>query len=641
MKYVVVSGGVVSGLGKGISISSLGVLLKASGLRVTAVKVDPYLNYDAGTMSPFEHGECYVVGDGGETDLDCGAYERFLDINLNANNNLTTGKIYGQVLAAERKGEYLGKTVQVIPHVTNAIMDWIEDVAHTPVDGQAGAPDVCLVELGGTVGDIESLVYLEALRQFRGRVGQENMIFVHVSLVPVVGAVGEQKTKPTQHSVKELRSVGINPDMLICRSTSPLEADVRSKLALFTQVPVNAVLAVHDVPNLYHVPLILAQQGAHDVVIKHLGLASRVKPMDIKPWAQLAATVDELRTDEPIVVALVGKYTGLSDSYLSVIKALKHASMAVRRRVEIAWIDATGLEAPEETSPEHAACWRELRAAHAVLIPGGFGTRGVAGKLAAAHYARTHKVPMLGICLGMQVAVIEFCREVLGMPRAHSTEFSPDTPEPVIVNMPEHSTTHLGGTMRLGARTTILRPRHDEQTTWLQDLYGPVPAVLERHRHRYEVNPELLPRLVEAGMFITGTDERGVRAVAVELSREAHPYYVGVQYHPELISRPLAPSPLFVGLVRAAAGTLADSVPLLEGAQSIAVRTATHIRPALASTPIAPSSDSVRLRADVALSTTSRTEAPLDLHPVAPQSHLIGRAPSPGLASTEALHHGE
>ena len=542
MKYVVVSGGVLSGLGKGVTASSIGVLLKAAGLRVTSIKIDPYLNSDAGTMSPFEHGEVFVLDDGGEVDLDLGNYERFLDINLSKDNNLTTGKIYAKVIEAERRGDYLGKTVQVIPHITDAVQDWIESVAARPADGSDETPDACIIELGGTVGDIESAPYVEALRQFQFRVGRENVTFVHVSLVPVMGPVGEQKTKPTQHTVKELRGLGITPDILVCRSSKPLNEETRNKLAAFCHVKPQAVMSTHDVPNIYHVPLMLQEQGLCDI----LGVDCSATGM-LDDWKAMAFHLDTLT--EEVHIAMVGKYTDLSDAYLSVIKSLQHAAMAVDRKLVIDWIEASHLE-ENWAAEDHEAAWAALRRADGVLVPGGFGDRGVEGKIRAAHYARTEGVPYLGICLGLQIATIEFCRNVLGMTGANSTEFEDNPEHAAVVFMPEISKTHLGGTMRLGSRPTLWQ--HDGST--IRALYGPGEAVDERHRHRYEVNPDLIERIEEAGLVFVGKDESGQRCEIFELND--HPYYVGVQFHPEFKSRPGKPSPPFLGLLKAASDQL-------------------------------------------------------------------------------------
>jgi len=542
MKYVIVSGGVLSGLGKGVTASSLGVLLKSAGMRPTAIKIDPYLNTDAGTMSPFEHGEVFVLDDGGEVDLDLGNYERFLDVNLTRDNNLTTGKVYSKVIEAERRGDYLGKTVQVIPHITDSIQDWIEDVAQRPADDSGEVPDVCVIELGGTVGDIESAPFIEALRQFQFRAGPENVCFVHVSLVPVIGVVGEQKTKPTQHTVKELRSLGITPDMLVCRSERPLEEDVRNKLALFCHVPPEAVLSAHDVSNIYRVPLLLEQQGVSQMLADKLGFELPSDRPILDSWSQMADRVDNL--SEEIHIAMVGKYTGLSDSYLSVIKALQHSSFEVGRKLVIDWIEASDLE---ESPEQNNDAWGLLKQANGILVPGGFGDRGIEGKILAAGYARENKVPYLGVCLGLQIAVIEFCRSVLGWEDANSTEFNEQTPHPVIVFMPEISKTHLGGTMRLGSRPTMFQV--DECTT--RELYSGAAHVDERHRHRYEVNPALIEDIEAKGLKFVGKDDSGQRCEIFEL--DDHPYFVATQYHPEFKSRPGRPSPPFLGLLRAAA----------------------------------------------------------------------------------------
>jgi CTP synthase len=549
MRYVVVSGGVLSGLGKGVTASSIGVLLKAAGLRVTAVKIDPYLNTDAGTMSPFEHGEVFVLDDGGEVDLDLGNYERFLDINLGKDNNITTGKIYSKVLEAERRGDYLGKTVQVIPHITDAVQDWIEDVAKQPADGSLEEPDVCVIELGGTVGDIESAPFVEALRQFQFRVGIENCCFVHVSLVPVIGVVGEQKTKPTQHTVQVLRGLGISPDMLVCRSEIPLADEAREKLALFCHVKPEAVLSASDVSNIYHVPLVLEEQGVSQMLSERL----RFDLPDSRPllddWRAMAARVDGLEGE--VHIAMVGKYTGLSDSYLSVIKSLQHASFAVGRKLVIDWIEASHLEdlngaKSEDGDKENTEAWELLKKADGILVPGGFGDRGVEGKIIAAGYARENNVPYLGICLGLQVAVIEFCRNVLGWTGANSTEFDEQTPHPVVVFMPEISKTHLGGTMRLGSRPTLFQVDSCET----KSLYGGEEHVDERHRHRYEVNPDCVDAIESNGLTFVGKDRSGQRCEIFEL--KSHPYFVGTQYHPEFKTRPNRPSPPFLGLLKAA-----------------------------------------------------------------------------------------
>ena len=543
MKYVIVSGGVLSGLGKGVTASSIGVLLKSAGLRTTSIKIDPYLNSDAGTMSPFEHGEVFVLDDGGEVDLDLGNYERFLDLNLGRDNNLTTGKIYSKVIEAERRGDYLGKTVQVIPHITDEIQNWIERVAHLPADGLEGSPDACIIELGGTVGDIESSPYIEALRQFQFKVGRENVTFVHVSLVPVMGPVGEQKTKPTQHSVKELRGLGITPDILVCRSTKPMTDETKEKLAAFCHVSPDAVMSTHDVPNIYHVPLMLEKQG----LCKILGRDCNSTSM-LEEWRAMAYDLDKLTED--VSIAMVGKYTDLSDAYLSVIKSLQHAAMKVRRKLSINWIEASHLEDhwQSKNSDEYKSAWQDVKDSDGILVPGGFGDRGIEGKINAAKYARENNIPYLGICLGLQVATIEFCRNVLGMKGANSTEFDENAEYPAVIFMPEISKTHLGGTMRLGSRPTIWQVDDCK----IKRLYGTDDSVDERHRHRYEVNPDIIENIEQAGLKFVGKDETGQRCEIFEL--ENHVYYVGVQYHPEFKSRPGRPSPPFLGLLMAASG---------------------------------------------------------------------------------------
>lgn len=545
MKYVVVTGGVLSGLGKGVTASSIGVLLKSAGLRVTSIKIDPYLNSDAGTMSPFEHGEVFVLDDGGEVDLDLGNYERFLDVALTRDNNITTGKVYAKVIEKERRGDYLGKTVQVVPHITNEIQDWIEAVAHVPADGTSSTPDACVIELGGTVGDIESAPFIEALRQFQFRAGKGNVCFVHVSLVPVMGPVGEQKTKPTQHTVKELRGLGIIPDILVCRSENPLDTETKSKLAAFCHVGEDAVVSAHDVSNLYQIPISLHKQSVLRMVSNNLGFNIPNSLPMLDEWKEMADKVDML--EDEVRIAMVGKYTGLSDSYLSVIKALQHSAFAVNRKLIIDWIESTNLD-PIERTPMYDDAWTILKAADGILVPGGFGNRGVEGKIAAANYARVNNVPYLGVCLGLQIATIEFCRNVLGLDGANSAEFDESAPVQAVVFMPEISKTHMGGTMRLGTKPTPFLVDDCK----VRRLYGGASHVDERHRHRYEVNPELIESIEAAGLIYVGKDETGERCEIMEL--EGHPYYVGTQYHPEFKSRPGRPSPPFLGLLKASCG---------------------------------------------------------------------------------------
>ncbi|KAG6533834.1 hypothetical protein ZIOFF_007712 [Zingiber officinale] len=554
MKYVLVTGGVVSGLGKGVTASSIGILLKACGLRVTSIKIDPYLNTDAGTMSPFEHGEVFVLDDGGEVDLDLGNYERFLDIKLTRDNNITTGKIYQYVINKERRGDYLGKTVQVVPHITDAIQEWIERVAMIPVDGTDEPADVCIIELGGTIGDIESMQFIEALGQFSYRVGPGNFCLVHVSLVPVLKSVGEPKTKPTQHSVRGLRGLGLTPHILACRSEKPLEVNVKEKLSLFCHVPVANIITLHDVTNIWHIPLVLREQKAHEALLKLLNLERCTKEPLLVEWMARAKLCDMLH--DPVKIAIVGKYTGLPDSYLSVLKvnadALLHASVACRKKLVINWVPSSDLEetSAEETPDAYKAAWRLLKSADGILVPGGFGDRGVEGKILAAKYARENKVPYLGICLGMQIAVIEYARSVMNLREANSTEFDPDTTTPVVVFMPEGSKTHMGGTMRLGSRRTYFELADCKSAK----LYGKASFVDERHRHRYEVNPEMVTEFEEAGLAFVGKDETGRRMEIIELP--THPYFVGVQFHPEFKSRPGKPSAVFLGLIAASCGRL-------------------------------------------------------------------------------------
>ncbi|KAI3742814.1 hypothetical protein L1987_60510 [Smallanthus sonchifolius] len=561
MKYVLVTGGVVSGLGKGVTASSIGVILKASGLRVTSIKIDPYLNTDAGTMSPFEHGEVFVLDDGGEVDLDLGNYERFLDVRLTRDNNITTGKIYQSVLEKERKGDYLGKTVQVVPHITDAIKDLIESVAAIPVDGKVGPADVCVIELGGTVGDIESMPFIEALRQLFFSKGPDNFCLIHVSLVPVLGVVGEQftlmlvisenKTYTTQCS----GTASIRPDpslfsMSVCSAVmvtlQPLLETTKQKLSQFCHVPVASILNIHDVPNIWHVPFLLRNQNAHEAILKQLALLCVAIPPNLQEWTTRAETFDNLTNS--VKIAMVGKYVGLTDSYLSVVKALLHACTALSLKPSIEWIAASDLEdeSAKLTPEAHTKAWETLRNSACVLVPGGFGDRGVTGMILAAKYARENKVPYLGICLGMQISVIEISRSILGWKGANSTEFDEHAPNPVVIFMPEGSRTHMGNTMRLGSRRTLLQT----SDCITAKLYQNPEYVDERHRHRYEVNPEVVADLEKTGLRFVGKDESGQRMEILELP--SHPFYVGVQFHPEYKSRPGKPSALFLGLILAA-----------------------------------------------------------------------------------------
>lgn len=578
VKFVLVSGGVISGIGKGLTASSLGVLLKSCGWRVTAIKIDPYLNRDAGTMSPFEHGEVFVLDDGGEADLDLGNYERFLDVTLSSDNNITTGKIYSHVMERERMGAYLGKTVQVVPHITDAIQEWIMRVATKP-DAGGKVPEICVIELGGTVGDIESMPFVEALRQLRYNVGDVNFCSVFVSLVPVLGVVGEQKTKPTQHGVKSISSMGLSPHLIVCRSEQPLHAETRRKLAMFCQVAPDAVASVHDVSNTYRIPMMLQEQGVCNLLIRSLHLVWRL-PTRLEKWARMAASLESLgRTQKHVTICLVGKYTGLCDAYLSVIRALQHAGMAVGRTVKVVWIESSHLESPTTAgsdgtssangsvitdvqrpavkSPGDAdanreAAWEQLRKADGILVPGGFGDRGIEGKILAIRHARDTKTPFLGICLGMQMAAVEATREAFREPKANSAEFDSDAPVHAVVYMPEVDKTRMGGTMRLGVRKTVIKD-DDCLAAW---LYGE-HEIYERHRHRYEVNPEVVGKLEKDGRVrFVGMDTSGTRMEILE--GQDHPFFLGTQFHPEFKSRPGRPSPPFVGLVMAAAGMPLD-----------------------------------------------------------------------------------
>ncbi|CDO94338.1 unnamed protein product [Kluyveromyces dobzhanskii CBS 2104] len=559
MKYVIVSGGVISGIGKGVLASSTGMLLKTLGLKVTSIKIDPYMNLDAGTMSPLEHGECFVLNDGGETDLDLGNYERYLNVTLTKDHNITTGKIYSHVIAKERKGDYLGKTVQVVPHLTNAIQDWIERVSRIPVDNTGLEPDVCIIELGGTVGDIESAPFVEALRQFQFRVGKENFALIHVSLVPVIH--DEQKTKPTQAAIKDLRSLGLLPDMIACRCTEKLDQPTIDKIAMFCHVGPNQVVNVHDVNSTYHVPLLLLEQNMIHNLAEILKISKiELSIEDVKRgedllhrWKKLTSNIEE--SFETVKIALVGKYTNLKDSYLSTIKALEHSSMRCKRKLEIIWVEASDLEPETNENVENKAkfhhAWNCISMADGILVPGGFGNRGTEGMVLAAKWARENNIPYLGVCLGLQIATIEFVRNVLGNKNGTSAEFYPESKEEdhVVVYMPEIDKENLGGTMRLGLRPTIFE--NDTEWSKIRKLYGGVSQVAERHRHRYEVNPKLIESLESLGFRFVGRDETGQRCEILEL--ENHPYFVATQYHPEYMSKVLDPSTPFLGLVAAAA----------------------------------------------------------------------------------------
>ncbi|KAJ3570560.1 hypothetical protein NP233_g4322 [Leucocoprinus birnbaumii] len=556
-KYILVSGGVVSGIGKGVIASSTGLLLKTTGLKVTSIKIDPYMNIDAGTMRPTEHGEVYVLNDGGEVDLDLGNYERYLDVTLSRDNNLTTGKVYREVIEKERKGEYLGKTVQIVPHVTNAIQDWIERVSKIPSDDTDEEPDVCIVELGGTVGDIESAPFIEAMRQFQFRVGHENFALIHVSLVPDMH--GEQKTKPTQTTVHSLRGLGLLPDLIACRLLvpQPLNAATKDKISMFCHVGSDQVFGVHDVSSVYHVPLLLQSQGIVEYLKKRLRLdkvnisdamIAKGKSLE-KRWREM--TSGQERLFDTVSIALVGKYTDLKDSYMSVIKALEHSAFRVHRKLAIHWVESSDLEPETQVSnpAKYHDAWRAVVGAGGILVPGGFGVRGTEGMMLAIKHAREQKIPFLGICLGFQLAVVEWARNVMNVSDATSAEFNPEVKNPIIVFMPEISRTHMGGTMRLGLRPTVF-DSGSENWSKIRKLYGGAGKIWERHRHRYEVNPELVEKLEQSGLPFIGRDEKGERMQVLEL--KDHPFFLGLQAHPEFCSRPLNPSPPFLGFIAAA-----------------------------------------------------------------------------------------
>ena len=535
-KFVFVTGGVVSSLGKGLTASSLGALLSSRGLRVTMQKLDPYLNVDPGTMNPFQHGEVFVTEDGAETDLDIGHYERFLDTDLNQIANVTTGQVYSDVIAKERRGDYLGDTVQVIPHITNEIKDRILAMGLGPEP-----VDVVITEIGGTVGDIESLPFLEAARQVRHDIGRDNCFFIHVSLVPYIGPSGELKTKPTQHSVAALRQVGIQPDAIVCRSDRELPESIKRKISLMCDVDQEAVVTAADAPSIYDIPKVLHREGLDAYVVRRLSLPFR--DVDWTAWDDLLRRVH--RPKEEIVVALVGKYVDLHDAYLSVAEALRAGGFAHEARIDLRWIPSDECQTPTGAA-------KHLQDVDAVCVPGGFGVRGIEGKLGALTYARTHGIPTLGLCLGLQCMVIEYSRSVLGLEKAGSTEFDPDTPEPVIATMEEQKEIvagegDLGGTMRLG-----LYPAELVEGSIVREVYGGQARIDERHRHRYEVNNGYREQLQAAGMVFSGVNPDLDLVEFVELPRDVHPYYVATQAHPELRSRPTRPHPLFAGLVGAA-----------------------------------------------------------------------------------------
>ncbi|AKJ29970.1 CTP synthase [Caldimonas brevitalea] len=539
-KFVFVTGGVVSSLGKGIASASLAAILESRGLKVTLIKLDPYINVDPGTMSPFQHGEVFVTDDGAETDLDLGHYERFITTKMKRSNNFTTGQIYKSVLEKERRGDYLGKTVQVIPHITNEIQEYVRRGAGV---GSADTVDVAIVEIGGTVGDIESLPFLEAVRQMSLKLGPNNTAFVHLTYVPWIAAAGELKTKPTQHTVQKLREIGIQPDALLCRADRRIPDDEREKISLFTNVPEYGVISVWDADTIYKVPRMLHEQGLDQLICTKLHLST--KPADLSRWDSLVHEVEHPKHD--VTIAMCGKYVDLSDSYKSLNEALRHAGIHNHARIKIEYVDS------EELSPQTVD---KLARFDAILVPGGFGKRGVEGKILAAQYAREHQVPYLGICLGMQVATIEYARHKAGLTGANSTEFDSNAQHPVIAlidewqdadgsiqRRDEHS--DLGGTMRLGAQSSDVKPG-----TLAHDIYGPV--VTERHRHRYEANEKYLHQLENAGLVVSAITQREKLTEIVELPREVHPWFMGVQFHPEFKSTPWEGHPLFKSFIKAA-----------------------------------------------------------------------------------------
>jgi CTP synthase len=551
-KYVFVTGGVVSSLGKGIAAASLAAILESRGLKVTLIKLDPYINVDPGTMSPFQHGEVFVTEDGAETDLDLGHYERFISAKMRKVNNFTTGQIYESVIKKERRGDYLGKTVQVIPHVTNEIQEFIERGARAAWDGKT---DIAIVEIGGTVGDIESLPFVEAARQMSLRLGRGSCCFVHLTLVPFIPSAGELKTKPTQHSVQKLREIGISPDVLLCRADRPIPEDERAKISLFSNVPMNAVISVWDADSIYKVPSMLHKQGLDEIVCFTLGMPSR--PADLSAWDRLVNALENPLHE--VKIGMIGKYVDLSDSYKSLNEALMHAGIHTRTRVAIEYVDS---EALESASPADVAA--QLGRLDAILVPGGFGKRGTEGKIKAIRYARENQVPYLGICLGMQLATIEFARHVCGLEGANSTEFEQDTPHPVVALIPEWldrtgrierrtEKSDLGGTMRLGTQKCPV-----ESGTLAARIYG--AHVAERHRHRYEVNNIYVPQLEAKGYKVSARTPSENLPEIMELP--AHPFFIGVQFHPEFTSTPRGGHPLFKAFIEAALAHKQASVPM-------------------------------------------------------------------------------
>ena len=532
-KYIFVTGGVVSSLGKGLAASSIGCLLEARGMRVQMMKLDPYINVDPGTMSPCQHGEVFVTDDGAETDLDLGHYERFTDAKLTKANNWTSGRIYLSVIEKERRGDYLGKTIQVIPHITDEIKMAVRTVAETE------KPDVLIVEIGGTVGDIESLPFLEAIRQIGNEEGRTNAIFVHVTLVPYIAAAGELKTKPTQHSVKELREIGIAADILLCRSEHTLSLDLRRKIALFCNVQENAVISALDVKTIYEVPLAFHEQSLDELIIESLNLKEQFPHADLKNWRELVATIKEPSVGE-VKIAIVGKYVELEDAYKSLREALTHAGVANNLKVNVSWIESENLMRDNYET--------DLHDFDAILVPGGFGKRGISGMLRAIRYARKSGTPYFGICLGMQTACIEFARDVCGLRDADSTEFNNDTPFPIIFKLRDLvGVDELGGTMRLGAWQCELK-----EESLVRDIYNNTREISERHRHRYEFNPEFRQVLEKEGLIFSGISPDGKFVEMIELPRNTHPFFIACQFHPEYKSKPLNAHPLFVSFVKAA-----------------------------------------------------------------------------------------
>src|SRR6478672_10964433 len=532
-KYIFVTGGVVSSLGKGLAAASIGCLLESRGMKVQMMKLDPYINVDPGTMSPFQHGEVFVTDDGAETDLDLGHYERFTNAQLSQANNWTTGRIYLSVIEKERRGDYLGKTIQVIPHITDEIKMAVRKVA------TEHEPDVLIVEIGGTVGDIESLPFMEAIRQMGNEEGRGNAIFVHVTLIPYIAAAGELKTKPTQHSVRELREIGIAPDILLCRSDRPLSMDLRRKIALFCNVQENAVISALDVPTIYEVPLAFHEQALDELIIKDLQLNERFPASDLKRWRELVSIIKEPERGQ-VKIAIVGKYVELEDSYKSLREALTHAGVANNLRVNVDWIESENLM--------NEGYENELQDFDAILVPGGFGKRGIAGMLRAIKYARKSGTPYFGICLGMQTACIEFARDVCGLRDADSTEFNEETPFPIIFKLRDLvGVDELGGTMRLGEYICDLK-----EETLARQVYHGSDQIGERHRHRYEFNPEFRSVLEKEGLVFSGVSPDGKFVEMVELPRETHPFFIACQFHPEYKSKPLDVHPLFDSFVKAA-----------------------------------------------------------------------------------------